>query len=98
MDLTGGRGADIVVELVGRAELMTEGLSHLTNGGTFVEIGNIVPGSKVEIEPSTLLRGIKIQGSLMYRPKLLPLIMNVLVKNQAQVPYHKIVSHTYPLD
>ena len=97
-ELTGGRGADIVVELVGRGELMTEGLTYLTNGGTFVEIGNIVPGSKVEIEPSTLLRGIKIQGSLMYRPRLLPLMMNMLVKNQARVPYHKIVSHTYPLD
>jgi hypothetical protein len=34
----------------------------------------------------------------MYRPKLLPLMMDMLVKNQARVPYHKIVSHTYPLD
>ena len=96
-DLTNSRGADIVMELVGRPELMTEGLTYLTNGGTFVEIGNIVPGSKVEIEPSRLLPGIKIQGSSMYRPKLLPLMMNMLVKNQAKVPYHKIVSHTYPL-
>lgn len=98
MGLTEGRGANIVMELVGRSELLTEGLTYLTNGGTFVEIGNIVPGSKAEIEPSTLLRGIKIMGSLMYRPQLLPLMMEMLVKNQGRVPYEKIVSHTYPLD
>ena len=49
-------------------------------------------------DPSTLLRGKKIMGSSMYRPSLLPLVMETLVKNQGKVPYHKIVSTTYPLD
>jgi D-arabinose 1-dehydrogenase-like Zn-dependent alcohol dehydrogenase len=29
---------------------------------------------------------------------LLPLMMEMLVKNQDRVPYHKIVSNRYPLD
>ena len=97
-ELTEGRGANIVMELVGRAELLVEGLSFLTNGGTFVEIGDIVPGRTVELDPSTVLRGKKIMGSAMYRPSLLPLMMEMLVKNQDRVPYHKIVSNQYPLD
>jgi threonine dehydrogenase-like Zn-dependent dehydrogenase len=96
-ELTDGRGANITMELVGRAELLVEGISFLTNGGTFVEIGDIVPGRTVEIDPSTLLRGKKIIGSSMYRPSLLPMMMEMLVKNQDSVPYHKIVSNQYPL-
>ena len=47
-----------------------------------MEIGNIVPGRTVAFDPSTLLRGKKIMGSSMYRPSLLPLVMETLVKNQ----------------
>ncbi len=97
-ELTEGRGANIVMELVGRAELLTEGITFLTNGGTFVEIGDIVPGRTAEIDPSTLRRGKKIIGSSLYRASLLPVMMDMLVKNQDRVPYHKIASNQYPLD
>src|SRR5262249_15517045 len=43
-DLTKGRGANIVMELVGKAELLAEGIDMLSNGGSFVEIGDIVRG------------------------------------------------------
>ncbi len=96
-ELTEGRGADIVMELVGHAELLVEGVSFLTNGGTFIEIGDIIPGRTVAFDPSTMLQGKKIMGSLMYRPSLLPVMMEMLVKNQGKVPYDKIVSNTFPL-
>ena len=85
------------MELVGRAELLAEGIEYLANGGTFVEIGDIVRGRTVAIDPSTLLSGKKIMGSVMYRPHLLPLMMNMLQKHQRDIPYDRIVSHTYPL-
>ena len=96
-ELTEGRGANIVMELVGRSELLAEGIDYLANGGTFVEIGDIVRGNTVEIDPTLLLSGKKIMGSVMYRPHLLPLMMDMLRKNQRDIPYDKIVSHTYPL-
>ena len=55
-------------------------------------------GRTVAFDPSTMLRGKKIMGSLMYRPHLLPLMMETLVKNQDKVPYDRIVSNSYPLD
>ncbi|MSQ11670.1 MAG: zinc-binding alcohol dehydrogenase [Dehalococcoidia bacterium] len=97
MELTGGRGADVAVELVGRAELLVEGVDYLTNGGTFVEIGDIVRGKTVAFDPSTMLAGKKIMGSMMYRPGLLPVMMEMMVKNLKKRPYTKIVSNTYPL-
>jgi D-arabinose 1-dehydrogenase-like Zn-dependent alcohol dehydrogenase len=96
-ELTDGRGANIVLELVGRSDLFLEGLDYLGNGGTFVEIGNIVRGRPIAFDPSVILRGKKIVGSFMYRPHLLPLMLETLVKKHGILPYEKIVSHWYPL-
>ena len=96
-ELTNGRGADVVMELVGRAELLAEGIDMLSNGGTFVEIGDIVRGREVSIDPSKLLSGKNIVGSLMYRADLLPTLLDFLVRNQHRLPFHKIVSHKFPL-
>ncbi|HZQ38010.1 MAG TPA: zinc-binding dehydrogenase [Dehalococcoidia bacterium] len=97
-ELTGGQGADIVLELVGRPELLLEGLSYLTTGGTFVEVGATTRGA-IELEPTFIMRGkARIIGSWMYRPSLLPLILNMMVKNRGKVPYDRITSHRFPLE
>ena len=96
-ELTDGRGADIVMELVGRSDLVLEGVEYLGNGGTFVEIGNIVRGNPVPFDSSVMLRGKRIIGSAMYPPSLIPLMLEALVKNRGKKPYEKIVSHWYPL-
>ena len=96
-ELTDGRGADVVMELVGRAELLAEGIDMLGNGGTFVEIGDIVRGREVSIDPSKLLQGKNIMGSLMYKPDLLPRLLNFLVRNKDTLPFERIVSHKFPL-
>ncbi len=98
-ELTDGRGADVVMELVGRSALMQEGIEYLGPGGTFVEIGNIVPGTPIPIDPASILFGAKrIIGSIMFKPSLLPMMLETLVKKQGKLPYDKIVSHTFPLD
>jgi len=96
-ELTSGRGANIVMELVGKAELLAEGIDMLSNGGSFVEIGDIVRGREVSIDPSKLLAGKSILGSLMYRPALLPKLLDYLVRNRYKLPFHTIISHKFPL-
>lgn len=95
--LTRGRGADIVMELVGLSALMPEGLKMLRQGGTFVEIGNIVRGAKAEVEPWQLLRGRKIVGSLMYRPITLSTVLGFLQKTNDRYPFDRLITHRYPL-
>lgn len=96
-ELTNGRGADIVMELVGRADILPEGIEMLAPGGTFLEIGDILKG-EVSIDPSRLILGKRVMGSLLHQPSLLPIILEYLVKTQDKVPFHKIVSHKFKLD
>jgi D-arabinose 1-dehydrogenase-like Zn-dependent alcohol dehydrogenase len=98
MELTHGRGADIVMELVGKSDLMIEGIDMLSNGGSFVEIGDIVAGREVSIDPTKLLGGKSIIGSRMYRASLLPKLLNYLVRNRYKLPFHTMISHKFPLE
>ena len=62
-----------------------------------MEIGDIVRGREVSIDPSKLLQGKNIVGSLMYRAELLPRLLNFLVRNKDRAALREIVSHKFPL-
>ena len=96
-ELTKGRGADLVIELAGRVELVPEGIDMLSHGGTFLEIGNTFRGREVSIDPSKLLPGKRLMGSAICRPNILPTVLDYMVRNQDKVPFHKIVSHKFKL-
>ena len=98
-DITGGHGADVVLELVGLAELLPEGVAMLRVGGTYVDIGLFFAGRTIEFDASTIvMTGKKIMGSAMYKPIVLSTILDFLVRNQARWPFEKLVSHRFPLD
>jgi Zn-dependent alcohol dehydrogenase len=98
-ELTDGRGADMVVELVGIASLLVEGVEMLHNAGAFLEIGNLGMGS-VEFSPNSLLRGKgrRIYGAAMYKPMILPRSLDFLVRTRDRYPFHKMISHKFPLE
>src|SRR5207247_7466560 len=56
---TGGGGADVVCDFVGFPQVIPEGIEMLRSGGTYLEIGTISRGAKVELEPSLLVWGSK---------------------------------------
>ena len=98
-DLTGGLGADAVIELVGRPELLPEGVAMLRKGGTFVEIGLYFPGHTITFDASTLvLTGKHIVGSVAYTPDVIPKLLDFLSRSQDTVPFKKMVSHRFKLD
>jgi threonine dehydrogenase-like Zn-dependent dehydrogenase len=97
-DITGGRGADVVLEFVGLAALVPEGVAMLAPNGTFVEVGLFFTGSTVPFDPSTVLRGNKaIVGSAGYPPALIPKILDFLVRVHGKVPFSAIASHRFDL-
>ena len=99
MGMTGGRGADVVAEFVGRAEAIPEGLAMVRMGGTYLEVGNISIGKTVSIDPSMLVWSNKrIQAVVMYDPWILPVALDFLMRNKARFPLGQVVSHKYPLD
>jgi threonine dehydrogenase-like Zn-dependent dehydrogenase len=97
-ELTGGFGADIVMELVGNVSLMEEGLAMLASGGTFVQIGANPPDATASVHPAMLLRGKRILGSLMYRPAVLPILLDLLGRRRSVFPFDRLVSKQYPLE
>lgn len=97
-ELTGGFGADIVMELVGNSSLMEEGVGMLANGGTFVQIGANPPTATATIHPAHMLRGKRIIGSLMYRPRVMPILLDLLGRRRDLFPFDQVVSRRYPLE
>ena len=97
-ELTEGVGANVVVELVGLAELLPEGVAMLRAGGTFLEIGNMVWGKTVPFDPSTMLSGKRIIGSAGSQPWVIPKVLRFLSKSRDRFPFEKLASHTFPLD
>jgi threonine dehydrogenase-like Zn-dependent dehydrogenase len=97
--LTRGRGADVVVELVGIPDLLIEGVAMLRNGGTFVEVGTAFGGRTVAFDPSALvLSGKRIIGSPMYKPMVIGRILDFLDRNRSKVPFDKLISHHFDLN
>ena len=97
--LTGGAGADVVCDFVGFPQVIPEGLEMLRAGGTYLEIGTISRGAKVELEPAQLVWGAKkIIGVIMYDAAVIPRALDFLVRNRTRWPFERLVSHTYPLE
>ena len=94
---TGGRMADVVLELVGSASILPEGVAMLADGGTYVEVGLFYPGTSVAFDPSTILRGKHIVGSAGYPSALIPKILDFLVRTLDQRPFHRMASHQFVL-
>ncbi len=98
-ELTGGRGADIVVECVGTAAVVPEGLEMTRKGGVYLETGNFVDTGAVALNPHRHLcaRNIRLFGMtnhpfIGYTPS-----MELLVREAARFPFERFVTHEYPL-
>jgi threonine dehydrogenase-like Zn-dependent dehydrogenase len=96
--LTGGVGVDVACDFVGFPQVVPEGIEMLRAGGTYLEIGTISRGAKVELEPAQLVWGAKkIVGVIMYDAWVIPRALEFLVRNRGRWPFDKLISHKYPL-
>jgi len=93
LELTEGRGGDVVAEFVGLASAVPEGVQMVRNGGTYLEIGNISFGQMTQFDPSTLVWGSKrIIGCVMYDPWVIPEALDYLVRTKSKYPHEEVVS------
>lgn len=96
---TGGVGADVACDLVGFPAVIPEGIEMLRSGGTYLEIGTISRGAKIELEPSLLVWGSKkIVGVIQYEAWVIPRALDFLVRTRERYPWGRILSHKYPLE
>ncbi len=98
-ELTGGAGADVVAELVGFPQVVSEGLTMLGVGGRMLEIGNISPGTTFELDPAILvMKSISIVSVIYYNRSALKKAIDFLSRSKDKYPFDKIISKAYPLE
>jgi threonine dehydrogenase-like Zn-dependent dehydrogenase len=98
-ELTGGWGADVVLELAGFPAVMEEGLQMVGSGGRYVEIGNISPGLTFAADPSLWVQAnTRIIANNHYGRRHLRDALDMLRRARHRYPFHRIVSHKFPLE
>jgi threonine dehydrogenase-like Zn-dependent dehydrogenase len=98
-ELTNGYGATHVADVAGVRGVVEEGVQMLGNGGTYIEIGSIVPGFAFPLDPLRACRqGLRFMAFMHYDPRLLPRALNFVYRTRERVPWDRIISHTFPLE
>ena len=100
MELTKGRGADLVIECAGVPEAVPEGLEMLRRyGGTYIEFGSYVDTGSTRINPWKHIcsRNARIFGQWGYTYQSLAYALRVL-QRYPDIPFGRVVTHKFTLD
>jgi putative phosphonate catabolism associated alcohol dehydrogenase len=98
-DLTGGRGADVAVELAGVADSVRAGLSLVRIGGTLILAGTVSPTPTVPLDPEDVVRRmVTIRGVHNYQPRDLEAALDFLAGPGRNWPFESLVGATFPLE
>lgn len=95
--MTGGCGADVVIEAVGRAETYALALQLVRAGGVVVGFGGCPPGTSMTVDPNALhYNGIRLIGSYHYAPGMFSRALRLLAAGAIDLA--SILTHRLPLD
>jgi L-iditol 2-dehydrogenase len=96
-ELTGGKGADIVVEAVGRGETWEAAPNLARKGGTILLFGGCGTGTSVSFEAGRIHYGeLHIQGSFHHTPSAVERAFRLIVSGQVFIK--PLISHEMPLE
>jgi threonine dehydrogenase-like Zn-dependent dehydrogenase len=97
-ELTGGWGADVVVEVVGFAGVIDEGLRMLGWGGRYLEMGTFYTGTSFACDPGRLVgQNQRIEAVASYDAVSLQRSIDFLSRNANRLPLDEVVVD-YPLE
>ena len=97
-ELTNGQGVTHAADVAGARGVVAEGIDMLASGGTYLEIGSIVPGYTFPFDPDAACRrGLRFIAFMQYDPRILPRALDFVRRSRAYVPWEQVISHTFPL-
>lgn len=97
-ELTGGEGADVVVEVVGSVSVINEGLRMLAWGGRYLEIGVFYTGTQFALDPGRLVgQNQRIEAVGSYDALSLQRAIQFLARKADELPLDEVVVD-YPLE
>jgi L-iditol 2-dehydrogenase len=96
--ISGGRGADLVMEVVASApEVVPEGIEMLGLGGTYLTVGLVGPfAAKLGMGPF-INKGIRLIGSANYKAGTMPKVLDFMARTIDRYPFDKVISHKFKL-
>jgi alcohol dehydrogenase len=97
--LTGGQGADVVMELSGNPEAVPVAVDMLRIGGRYALGGLVNPGSIFQLDGNDLVRKwITLRGVHNYHPRHLVQALDFVVSQRHRFPFGDLVDAVFPLE
>jgi L-iditol 2-dehydrogenase len=96
---TRGLGADIVIECVGKPNVVGEGLRMLRKAGMYLEPGNFVDCGTTPLNIHEICaKNLRIIGMSNHTHTAYRQCMEMMVRSMDQFPWPDFISHVMPLD
>lgn len=97
-DLTGGIGADVVLEVTGVPAALVEAVDLARVGGRIASVGNLNAEATVTMTPGIVTRkSVTIKGVLRYDPWYLHKAVQFLARRHADHPFDAFTDKTFSL-
>jgi threonine dehydrogenase-like Zn-dependent dehydrogenase len=98
-ELTGGYGADVVLECVGLPAAVVEGMELCRDGGKYLVLGHYCDAGTVALNPHVITRKqLQVIGSWSSEPRHLKAALEFLKTHQREFPFAAMVTHRFPLE
>ena len=98
-DLTGGFGADAVLECVGSPTAVVEGMEMCRDGGKYLVLGHYCDAGTVAFNPHVITRKqLQVFGSWSSEPRHLKAAIEFLGRWRREFPFETMVSHRFSLE
>jgi threonine dehydrogenase-like Zn-dependent dehydrogenase len=96
--LTGGRGADVVMEFTGHPDAFGEGMDIARRGARYVVVGQLGQG-ETTIRPSTIVsKNLKVLGSFSGQAKAYWKALDFLSTHGKEIPFERMISGRFKLN
>lgn len=97
--LTGGCGADAVLECVGIPAAVDEGMEMCRDGGKYLVLGHYCDAGPVSFNPHIITRKqLQVFGSWSSEPRHLHTALEFLLRCQTTFPFASMITHRFPLE
>ena len=97
--LTGGYGADVVLECVGIPTAVTEGMEMCRDGGKYLVLGHYCDAGSVAFNPHLITRKqLQVFGSWSSEPRHLKVALEFLRDHRQDFAFDSMVTHRYPIE
>lgn len=99
LGLTGGLGADVVLEMAGVPSAFAEALQLVRQGGRVVEFGHFTDVGTVPINPQHIVnKEVDLLGVFAYQNSQIGTALNLLRNTHDRFPYERLITHRFPVE